>query len=123
MITPVALHLMVFVSGEMPRFTPSRLASLSLLGGALALASLSAAAQAPAPEVAGSTVIEQKTEHINHHDRGSRIEEVRIGGQTRSIVVDTNSQIPGYQVQPIDPGQSIQDKGAAGKSSWRVIKF
>lgn len=67
--------------------------------------------------------IEQKTERIIHHDRGSRIEELRVGGQTRSIQVDTNSQIPGYQVQPLDPAQSTQGQGAAGKSSWRIIKF
>jgi hypothetical protein len=89
----------------------------------LALASFSVLAQAPAPEPSGNSGIEPKTERIIHHDRGSRIEELRVGGQTRSIQVDTNSQVPGYQVQPIDPSQSNQDKGAAGKSSWRVIKF
>jgi hypothetical protein len=93
------------------------------VGCALAVASGLAMAQTPAPESAGSAGIEQKTERIIHHDRGSRIEEVRVGGQTRSIQVDTNSQLPGYQVQPIDPAQSTQDKGAAGKSSWRIIKF
>lgn len=89
----------------------------------LALASASVLAQAPAPEPNRAASIEQKTERIVHQDRGSRIEELRVGGQTRSIQVDTNSQVPGYQVQPIDPAQSSQDKGAAGKSSWRVIRF
>jgi hypothetical protein len=89
----------------------------------LALASASALAQAPAPEPSRAAGIEQKTERIVHQDRGSRIEELRVGGQTRTIQVDTNSQVPGYQVQPIDPAQSSQDKGAAGKSSWRVIRF
>lgn len=87
------------------------------------MASVSATAQSVTPEAADQAVIEPKTERIIHHDRGSRIEEVRVGGQTRSIQVDTNSQVPGYQVQPIDPAQSIQDKGSAGKSSWRILKF
>jgi len=104
-----------------------RLCGLHFVGLALALACFSAQAQtqaqAPGSEAAPATGIEQKTERIIHHDRGSRIEELRVGGQTRSIQVDTNSQVPGYQVQPIDPAQSAQDKGAAGKSSWRVIRF
>jgi hypothetical protein len=89
----------------------------------LALAGFSVLAQAPAPEPSGTSGIEAKSELIVHHDRGSRVEELRVGGQTRSIQVDTNSQVPGYQIQPIDPAQSTQYKGAAGKSSWRVIKF
>ncbi len=67
--------------------------------------------------------LEQKTERIVHHDAGSRIEELRVGGQTRSIEVQTNSRVPGYQVQPIDPARSLDDKGSTGKSSWRVLKF
>lgn len=100
-----------------------RQCGLSVVGLTLALACLPAKAQNPGPETAPVAGIEQKTERIIHHDRGSRIEELRVGGQTRSIQVDTNSQVPSYQVQPIDPAQSAQDKGAAGKSSWRVIRF
>lgn len=108
---------------ERRQLVTPRLCGLSLMGLALALACFSAQAQAQGSEAAPATGIEQKTERIIHHDRGSRIEELRVGGQTRSIQVDTNSQVPGYQVQPIDPAQSAQDKGAAGKSSWRVIRF
>ena len=122
MTTPAAHPLMLVGSGQQRPFTPRRL-GLCLAAGFLAVASLSAAAQTVSPEAAANAVIESKTERIIHHDRGSRIEEVRVGGQTRSIQVDTNSQVPGYQVQPIDPAQSIQDKGSAGKSSWRIIKF
>ena len=87
------------------------------------MASDSVTAQTVTPEPLRNAVIEPKTERIIHHDRGSRIEELRVGGQTRSIQVDTNSQVPGYQVQPIDPAQSTLDKGTAGKSSWRLIQF
>lgn len=67
--------------------------------------------------------LEQKTERIVHQDAGSRVEELRVGGQTRSIDVVTNSRVPGYQVQPIDPAHNQDGRGAAGKSSWRVLNF
>ena len=82
-------------------------------------------AQPPAPAAAREPVktLEQKTERITHEDAGSRIEELRVGGQTRSIDVQTNTQVPGYRVQPIDAGQQPDAPGNAGKSSWRVLKF
>jgi ABC-type cobalamin transport system ATPase subunit len=71
-----------------------------------------------------ATQLEQKSERIVHHDSGSRIEEVRVGGQTRSIQVDTNSALPGYQVQPLDPNRMNDGRSnGSGKSAWRVLKF
>lgn len=68
--------------------------------------------------------LEQKTERIVHQDAGSRIEELRVGGQTRSIGVDTPSRVPGYQIEPVDPSQMNDARGSsAGKSSWRLIRF
>ena len=94
------------------------------------LAALLTVGQAHAETTSGEALerepvrtLEQKTERIVHHDAGSRIEELRVGGQTRSIEVQTNSRVPGYQVQPIDPARSPDDKGPAGKSSWRVLTF
>lgn len=80
-------------------------------------------ASGDAPEREPVRTLEQKTERIVHHDAGSRIEELRVGGQTRSIEVQTNSRVPSYQVQPIDPARGLDDKGPTGKSSWRVLKF
>lgn len=96
-------------------------------GWGLALA-CQAQAQTPVPPVAApAAALEQRTERITHHDAGSRIEELRIGGQTRSIDVETNSSVPGYQVQPLDAAQpdasTGQPAGKAGKSSWRVLSF
>lgn len=68
--------------------------------------------------------LEQRTERIVHMDSGSRIEELRVGGQTRSIEVETNSRVPGYQVQPMDPSQMRDGRGSTpGKSSWRILQF
>ena len=100
---------------------------LGLLGAGLALiAGSHALAQPPAtsvPQQAPVTTLEQKTERITHEDAGSRIEELRVGGQTRRIDVQTNTNVPGYQVEPIDPGQANDAKGTAGKSSWRLLSF
>lgn len=90
-----------------------------------------AAAQAPAaPADAAPTnrasAVEQTTQRITHQDSGSRIEELRVGGETRSIEVETNSRLPGYQVQPNNgPGSDSmgQPTGNSGRSSWRVLRF
>lgn len=75
------------------------------------------------PERDPVRTLEQKTERLVHQDAGSRIEELRVGGQTRSIEVQTNSRVPGYQVQPLDPAQASDGRGSTGKSSWRVLNF
>lgn len=81
-------------------------------------------AQAPAAAIQTPvTTLEQKTERITHEDAGSRIEELRVGGQTRSIEVQTNTNVPGYRVEPIDPSRSQDGKTSSGKSSWRVLNF
>ncbi len=107
-------------------FAPAR-ARLTLAAVALFILSAPAqaqpaSAQGQAPQQTGRT-LEQKTERITHEDAGSRIEELRVGGQTRSIDVQTKTAVPGYQVQPIDPSQSDDNKGKAGKSSWRLLNF
>ncbi len=80
-------------------------------------------AQAPAAVQEPVTTLEQKTERITHEDAGSRIEELRVGGQTRSIEVHTNTNVPGYRVEPIDPSRAQDGKTGTGKSSWRVLNF
>ena len=68
-------------------------------------------------------VIEQRVESITHEDAGSRIDELRVGGQTRRIEVQTKSSLPSYQVQPLDASPLDQSQPSAGKSSWRLMKF
>lgn len=109
------------------RLAPARPTSLATWVAAAAWVWChSAAAQAPAapaPAPSAPSALEQKAERITHEDAGSRIDEVRVGGQTRSIEVQTRSAVPGYQVQPIDPNQSSDAPGAEGKSRWRVLSF
>ncbi len=92
--------------------------SLALLLSALACAA--SAQQAAKPD--RQPAIEQKAEQITHEDAGSRIDELRIGGQTRRIEVQTKTSLPPYQIQPLDASQDPSQRGA-GKSSWRLTDF
>jgi len=95
----------------------------------LAWVAMATTAEAQSASPAGTEpepvrTLEQKTERIVHQDAGSRIEELRVGGQTRRIEVDTPSGVPGYQIEPVDPSQMNEARGSgAGKSSWRLIRF
>lgn len=53
----------------------------------------------------------QKVERITHEDAGSRIDELRYGGQTQSIVVQPKANVPAYEIQP------------GGQRVWNVLKF
>ncbi len=92
---------------------------------ALALATLLAcnagAQQQPAASAdqPPKAAIEQRTEQITHEDAGSRIEELRVGGETRHIDVTTKSALPPYQVQPLN----ANTQGSAGRSSWQLMRF
>jgi hypothetical protein len=56
--------------------------------------------------------IEKRTERILVEDAGSRIDELRVGGETRSITVQPKGGAPRYQIQPV-----------SGERSWNVLAF
>jgi hypothetical protein len=56
--------------------------------------------------------IEKRTERIQIEDAGSRIDELRVGGETRSITVQPKGGAPRYQIQP-----------TSGERSWNVLAF
>ncbi len=73
------------------------------------------AVTAPAPQLPASSsagAIEKRTEHIHIEDAGSRIDELRVGGETRSIHVQPKGDMPAYQVAP-----------ASGERSWKILGF
>jgi hypothetical protein len=91
------------------------LLTLSLLSASLC----SAQAPAPAPNASQSNpstapdgVIEKRTERIQIEDGGARIDELRIGGETKSITVKPKGGMPAYDVQP-----------ASGERSWKILGF
>ena len=59
-----------------------------------------------------STAVEQRTEHIRLEDADSLIDEVRVGGETKSITVLPKGGMPAYQVAPV-----------SGERSWKVLGF
>jgi hypothetical protein len=65
----------------------------------------------------------QRVEHIRNEDAGSRVDEVRAGGETKSITVQPKANVPPYSVQPADPshmGQGEAGPGAPGRRVWKV---
>lgn len=80
-------------------------------------------AQSPAPtqpppepgRVSAATTtgeVEKRTERIHVEDAGSRIDELRVGGETLSITVQPKGGMPAYQVQP-----------TSGERSWKILGF
>ncbi|MDI1244924.1 MAG: hypothetical protein PSV24_05940 [Rhodoferax sp.] len=67
----------------------------------------SAAVQRSAPDKA-----QPRIEHIHVEDAGARIDEVRVGGETKSITVQPKGDMPAYQVAP-----------KTGERSWKVLGF
>ncbi|MDO5692377.1 MAG: hypothetical protein Q4G70_07840 [Pseudomonadota bacterium] len=70
----------------------------------------------------------QRVEHIQHEDAGSRVNEVRVGGQTRSITVQPKAGVPSYDVQPADAtgmgaGNRETGPGNAGRRVWKLHQF
>lgn len=91
----------------------------------LLLVASAASAQAPAEP---AKTVEQRTERLVHIDSGSRVEELRVGGETRRIDVETRGAVPAYQVTPQTGNQAPESglgarAGGAGRSSWRLFNF
>lgn len=82
-----------------------------------------ATAQAPAASA------HDRIERITHEDGLSRIDELRVGGQTQSIEVQPKNGAPAYQItteQGLPPSRGDvagQRTGNAGRSSWRILSF
>ncbi len=107
--------------------------ALSLL--ALAPTSLALAQQAPASPAdaanaeAPAANARDRIERITHEDGLTRIDELRVGGQTQSIEVQPKNGAPAYQItteQGLPPTRGDvagQRTGNAGRSSWRILSF
>ena len=102
--------------------------------GLTLLAPLALAQTAPAP--AGSLARDepvldrrtQRVEHIQIEDAGSRVNEVRVGGETKRITVQPKVGVPAYDVQPteaggIGAGPREAGPGSAGRRVWKLHQF
>ena len=85
------------------------------------------AALADVPPPAGAKV-EQRVERIRVEDGGSRVDEVRYGGQTQSITVQPKAEVPQYEITPTDgtrrrPAARDGAESDTGQRVWRVMGF
>lgn len=64
------------------------------------------------PSAGTNTSQESRTERIRVEDEGARIDELRIGGETRTISVTPKGGMPAYDVAP-----------KTGERTWKVLGF
>lgn len=84
-------------------------------------------AQSPAPEA--RQPVEKKIERIRVEDSGSRIDELRVGGETQSITVSPKGGMPAYEVLPASAnrapsaGERNSGSGSGGTRVWKILGF
>jgi hypothetical protein len=122
----------------MRALTASLLAVPMLAGACSALAQTQA--QPPAPPASSASAApltreapgpgreNQRVEFIHVEDAGSRVDEVRTGGQTRRITVQPKTTGAAYAVQPASvnsplPPPAEAGPGASGRRTWKVLQF
>jgi hypothetical protein len=64
------------------------------------------------PQAGNAGVVEQRTERIHVEDAAASIDELRIGGETRSIKVQPKGGMPAYEISP-----------GNGERSWKILSF
>ncbi|MDB5891095.1 MAG: hypothetical protein JWP47_1926 [Polaromonas sp.] len=102
-----------------------------LLLATLAVSTLSFAQPAtPAlPAAPAGARPDQAIERIRTEDAGSRIDELRVGGETQSITVQpkTGGNAPAYEVKPPDSARGNAPSRSSGDTNgsrvWNVLKF
>ncbi|MFC7206199.1 hypothetical protein ACFQOZ_04710 [Comamonas endophytica] len=68
----------------------------------------------------------QRVERIRVEDEGSRVDELRVGGQTRSITVTPKvGEMPAYEVQPSEGVRNRSRSGSdtTGPRVWNIRQF
>ena len=104
----------------------------SLIAVAIAVLSLNAAvAQTAAPAEpaiqAGSARKDKKIERIRTEDSGTRIDELRVGGETQQITVQPKTGGAAYEVKSAEGARGTAPAAASndtnGSRVWNVLKF
>lgn len=72
---------------------------------------------------------EQAIQRIRTEDAGTRIDELRVGGETQSITVQpkTGQNTPPYEVKPAESAKGNPPSPSSGDTNgsrvWNVLKF
>ena len=66
----------------------------------------------------------QRLERTHLEDDGSRIDEVRYGGETRSVTVQPKARVPAYEMRPSNGArQSYTVDTTASPRVWNLLNF
>jgi len=105
---------------------------------ALPLAAVMAQTQVPSPNEPSAPVRAQATpntpgrgdpaiERIRTEDAGSRIDELRVGGETRQISVQPKAAVPAYEVKSPEGARGTPPPSTSndtnGSRVWNFFKF
>ncbi len=80
-------------------------------------AALQANLNQPVPSKSPSN---QLIERITVDDGGAKIQELRFGGETRSITVQPKNGMPAYDVRPIS---GADQQPGSGARTWKIFGF
>ena len=109
-----------------------------LVAAAAALPLAAAMAQAPAPNAAPPAKVEapapnsagrpdQAIQRIRTEDAGTRIDELRVGGETQQITVQPKTGGAAYEVKPAEGARGTAPASTSNETNgsrvWNVLKF
>lgn len=109
-----------------------------LVAAAAALPLAAAMAQAPAQDAAPPARVEapapsqsgrpdQAIQRIRTEDAGTRIDELRVGGETQQITVQPKTGGAAYEVKPAEGARGTAPAATSndtnGSRVWNVLKF
>jgi hypothetical protein len=84
-----------------------------------------ARAEAPAPSQSGRP--DQAIQRIRTEDAGTRIDELRVGGETQQITVQPKTGGAAYEVKPAEGARGTAPAATSndtnGSRVWNVLKF
>ncbi|MGH8831956.1 MAG: hypothetical protein ACREXV_12830 [Polaromonas sp.] len=113
-----------------PLFSLPLAAALAVLPLAAAVAQTPAPAQntaATATKPAGAARPDKKIQRIRTEDAVTRIDELRVGGETEKITVQPKTGGAAYEVKPAEGARGNPPAAASGDTNgsrvWNVLKF
>lgn len=81
-------------------------------------------AAAPATATSNEDRKNQRIERIRVEDGGSRVDELRVGGETKSITVQPKvGGLPSYDVAPSRDAHGSSQDGTTGRRTWKALQF